>query len=468
MALTLETLPHDVLFDILCQCSDRSTLTSQIVASRALHKVFKAHKEIIVYEVIWREICASPSAFEADTVAEICDSANMPDERLRRPRVNKAFDNYISCLASSKDRQESEVQALAVDRAHRSHVRSVIVSNHLAVLRACRQCESVSKYPRQLLEAMEGYATPMRKETLKEKYMKNSQPATTSEKNRIIGGFYRLWILISLYGASTLIEATTSEQHSVHPTGGTPLPTDRESHLKPLIKRISELWGFWDSKVVQIVMTTLWERLRLPLHLIRQDMFLSYPHGPDYVFGLGLPFVGYAPEFLLFAITLRSDFANTITSITDPSLVKRRSKELRDAFEREKPSFSKIPSVSQSTEEALLEIGWPHPSWFGLFISTDPPAAYGGDFFSHHPLSQCPASVLDVRRVSLTPDWCAFQHKADALGRYHLSDYDKHMLFREFQSEVGSPRGSTDYWAAVWDDWRLQSWGYHIPNLGQY
>ncbi|KAK6345390.1 hypothetical protein TWF718_007306 [Orbilia javanica] len=322
-----------------------------------------------------------------------------------------------------------------------------VVANHKAIVEISEQFIKKMKYPTLLVDTTtiksdnkEEKEKEKEKEAtdLKQKYLKEGAPATDTEKQTIIRGLYRLWLISLVYGANTIPE---SGERKV------------DSDFGRMMACYRCLGGlkYWDVKVIQILLAFLSKELK--------PVFLYYKR-IEKVVNEGV-LKGEFPEAVAedvytnyyFNTFMTTEFphnaASWLTHSSKPLLLSERFSTLSSVIQSINPKYPEEESLRFFLIKDVLK-------WHTRELQSPWSVISGNEFSENVPLRPLCRAEGDGLGHKL-PDTAAPAVKKSAwlvveLGRQESTE--------------------TDFWGGVWDDERLRGWGYCLPkfeedNLGK-
>ncbi|KAK6360442.1 hypothetical protein TWF730_006585 [Orbilia blumenaviensis] len=428
---------------ILRSTSERKTLNSLVRAS-ALFKT--AYEDGMIFED------ASKYKEEAYFIAYFADSFS------KKPRTLSDLDVVLLSYPSAKvaggrpgSSSSSSSSSCFGQRDAPSHTSTPwyharilngpaefserVVANHKAIVAISQLFISRMKYPSLIVN---NATDKTEAAELKQKYLREGTPATDTEKEKIIRGFYRLWLLSLVYGANTVPE-----------DGDENVDTDY-GRMMACYRCLGGL-KYWDVKVVQLLLAFLLKELK-PMFwyykkiesVVNKDVLKDdIPEAAAEDIYTNYYFTAFmATEF-------PHNAASWLTHSIKPLLMSER--------------FLTLSSIIKST---ALKV--PYEEYFSLFFPKDVLRWNTGEF-------QGPRPVISGKEFSENvPLKPLCRVAGDGLSQ-KLADTATSAVKKStwLMVELGKQDSTeTDFWGAVWDDERLRGWGYCIPkfeedNLGK-
>ncbi|KAK6528188.1 hypothetical protein TWF281_009437 [Arthrobotrys megalospora] len=303
-----------------------------------------------------------------------------------------------------------------------------VVANHKAIVELSEQFISRMKYPTLVVNN----ATDSKEAAaLKEKYLKEGTPATDTEKETIIRGLYRLWLISLIYGANII-----------------PEPGDRniDSDFGRFVTCYRCLGNlkYWDVKVVQILMAFFMKELKpvfwyfKRIEKVVNEGFLK----------------GDFPEAVAEEIYTGHYFNAFMTTEFPHNATAWLNNSVKPLLLSER--FSTLSSVIKFTTPKD-----PNEELLRLFLAKDVRQWHIREL-------QGPRSVVSGREfeenVPLKP-LCRIL--GDGLG-HKLADTATPAVKKSawLAVELGRQESTeTDFWGGVWGDERLREWGYCLPKF---
>ncbi|KAK6524633.1 hypothetical protein TWF281_011535 [Arthrobotrys megalospora] len=435
----LETLPFDIKYALLETIGlvDYDSFISLILASRGYHEVFTEHERALNRVALWHDALKyqEENFFLAAVYDNLLD-ATRPVSVAESERIENAYNDALDPEGASR----LEPWYYAAVRDGGEDMKNRVMKNHLVVRRFAGIFIKRAMFPRLLRRVAEVEETRAQKGKNKKKQQRpepsrkfginrsveelcpNEPPVTASEKHRIIKMIYHVSVFI-------LISYSRLRAHrSLDYTRGT---------IKFLL-----LWDYWEAKAVEMFIAWLaMEFNPLFYRLYKQGRWWwawneHIPSDEDLhscYEGLGVREEHYGCS--LFALLVHefpfyaAEWINS--SITD--------------WHHWHPPPDRLEAITEFTSnfDTRIEIGTAHWMIYRLLYY----ATYTDE----------PASDLKLKRICVEGKERFFR-VMDYLAVCRFSTDDEFLW--------GHPeRQRMDPWVVVWDDWRLERWGYVLPLI---
>ncbi|KAK6500653.1 hypothetical protein TWF506_003417 [Arthrobotrys conoides] len=311
-----------------------------------------------------------------------------------------------------------------------------VVANHKAIVEISEQFISKMKYPTLLVNTTTTTTeekSEKEKEAigLKQKYLEEGAPATETEKQTIIRGLYRLWLISLVYGANTIPE-----------TGD----RDVDSDFGRMMACYRCLGGlkYWDVKVIQILMAYLLKELKPVFWYYKRIEKVVNEGVLNSNFSEAVAEEIYTAHY--FNTFMTTEFphnaASWLNHSTKPLLLSERFSTLSSVIKHASPKLPHEESLRFFLSKDVLK-------WHARELQSPWSVISGKEFSENVPLKPLCKAVGDGLGHKL-PDTAIPAVKKSAwlvveLGRQDSTD--------------------TDFWGGVWDDERLRGWGYCLPKF---
>ncbi|KAF3910636.1 hypothetical protein ABW21_db0204949 [Orbilia brochopaga] len=455
---SLESLPYDIKLTILLNLTDYDTLIALVTSSRGFFTTFKQYKHTILNKVLLEDALNNYKS----------ESLFIARFGLEEPRSDSAvpWPYTRNIIKPSYAPEKEEFKHLNYELWHQNKIldsrcsdedlHEKIILNHKAILRHYGRFIRRSKYPRLLVTATD--ESPERKEEMKRQYICDSPPTTSTERERIVRGFYRLWMLSLLYST-----------RSVAALDGTSEPWTDPAGIG--FMRLVESLDFWDVKVVQILMTYLREELAPLFSAYMPDEAVLDLYFSSESFGGSVSRSGdHATNYIdhHFVAFLMNDFPHdtTIWQHIDTPSIDRAPLHTFLSARSETVLASAIAFADDSSRTANRLCR----SIFLVDLVRDFVKLRTLDSDRLRKLKQNIPVEMDgtelsgVAKIPLKP--LCQPDRCERSGRFHLPNWPTVAKVTWLVLELGDEdSGDSDYFAAVWDDWRLKRWGYQVPKF---
>ncbi|KAK6340501.1 hypothetical protein TWF696_008827 [Orbilia brochopaga] len=430
---SLEGLPYDVKFTLLeTLTTDYDTFISLVVTSRDFYDIFKKYKRCLLGNVDFYD--AAKYWEESFLVACLPEIVGDPVHSIdiSYSEIREIEDSYISAMGSPRPNPDSESWYYTRVWEGGQEMKARITANHRAIRRLCEQFIRRAMYPR-FLVAKQGSRS-------KKDYLEANSPATPTEREKIMRGFYRLWLLTRLFYSSKSESSSMGEND--------------------LSMRYVPMWDFWDLGVIQMLLSYISMELK-PVFMYLWDNSLWW-----YALAFNLPtratnkttgkkieekrrkplmqdhVSGSMFAFLVFEYPFHAP--EWIENATD-------FKSLSDRCEKIFSVTEKMEIREQIGKARYLHLGHPD-GWLGA-----------GYRFPGRVFRPEDTSTIPIRRICLPgeEDYSKYGEQAKLIW---LNDLTK-AYAADSSSLLNIFAPKPDPWVSVWDDWRLEEWGYRFPRL---
>ncbi|KAF3122023.1 hypothetical protein TWF569_002445 [Orbilia oligospora] len=443
-AFPLETLPFDIKYALLETIAsiDYDAFVSLILASRAYHEVFTMHKRGLSRVALWHD--ALKYKEESFFVAAVYDHLLDASRHISRDESKRIEDAYNDAIDPRGF--DTEPWYYATVREGGEEMENRIVQNHLAVRRFANVFISRTMFPRllrrveeleenqtkkgkkkQQKQEQEQHPEPSRKLGIHrglEGLNPNEPPATISERHRIIKTIYHLSVYILIF------YSRMRGHREIEYTRGT-------------IKFIL-IWGYWETKAVDMLLAWLGMEFNpLIYKLFRQRRWwwawnenspsFEEPDAHAHIYGPEMReehqscslFALLVHEFPLYATEWITSFNPHWNDWQPPA----------DRFEAMNDWTSNL--------DTRIETGSAH--WMIPRLL----------YYANH--TDSPAPEVELKRICVQGREL-FLKKADYLSMVRFWNEDEFLW--------GHPeRQRVDPWMVLWDDWRLERWGYALAKI---
>ncbi|KAK6497747.1 hypothetical protein TWF481_012149 [Arthrobotrys musiformis] len=440
----LETLPFDIKYTILKTVAyvDLDGFVSLILASRAYHEVFAEHKRSFTRIALWSDALRYQT--ESFFLAAVYDDLLDASQDVSKEESERIENGYNAALDPGGCDSEPWYYETVSEGGEEMENR--IIRNHIAVRRFANVFIQRAMFPRLLrrVEEIEESRTKKRKNKIEQQILHpepsrkfgiarsvedlcpGEPPPTASEREGVMRAIYRLSVYILIF------YARIRTRRAIDPTPGT---------IKCILA-----WGYWGTKEVEMLIAWLGMEFNPLLYkLFRQGRWWwawssLIPSDEDSDAHSGS--CSTEPEAReqhyscsLFALLVH-EFPFYAT-------------EWIDSFDTEwrywQPPEDRLGAMTDWTSnfDTRMELGSAHWMMFRLLY--------------HVNYTDYPSPLLELKRICVDGQEC-FLDRAEyfKIVRFGMDD--------EFL--WGHPeRQRVDPWMVLWDDWRLERWGYVLPKL---
>ncbi|KAF3083165.1 hypothetical protein TWF102_000794 [Orbilia oligospora] len=406
----LENLPYDIKYLILQSISDHGTLVKFSQASRVFYNIFREHRHALFQYLMFNE--ASEYMEESYLLACLGD-------QLSNSTMTVAYlDNLYQCYADSLSPTafEHPWYYREVLRGGAS-MRAKISECHKGIKEHCDQFIRRELRPKMKLRPLKEDGTDH-----------DELPPTDSERRRIMQALYKIWLLLKLHHVKV---ADPEEFAPASRNIGTPTYL-----LRADVARYLKLWDYWDLKVVQVLLPIFWNDMKTKYDkrgdsLIREA--LSNHEGDrhdDYTY------------FTLFLnTTLHLYFPHTglkwFNTSSNETEIHQHIKNVSN-YLSDKQNRAHFESLGDFTGIAYIYFQQVHgsPSNMNGFP--------GPEVFDNVPLKR-------------------LGRPGRAMNEYSGRGLDGKRRFLKCLNHASLAH--SDLQSCMWDDWRLESWGYVTPDF---
>ncbi|KAK6542344.1 hypothetical protein TWF694_006303 [Orbilia ellipsospora] len=424
---TLETLPYEIKLVILDQFPDYESVIALAIASRPFHTVFAKHKDTILDNLLLAKY--EVEAIFIAYISEIGSMPNHPDTWIYAGTGMDSYEKHVS------DGSELELPDFAISWLS-THNYAVIKENHKVILRAANFILQNERYPNDLVDTIGAHEL---RQSKKAEYLRSAPPATISEKNRLVRGFYYTWIFCVVH----------SHRYTAR---------NRGSYAFQIPYSVMLGWGYWAAKTMQTihahlvkkfneVFVTEWVKDFIPIPM-------EYLQNSDYCCSEPSITVQH-PEHM--HLIFHYDFTTIVSQIynPDPDSLRQSLTKVQKILDTEPLAYRRDlwgPTVLRwpCFDKA---IGWLAKITRIYFNIRDSSSREG-------------RRILFVKRLvsPRNPSEEAVSWDNTWGARYLVSTGDEIQIAEWLEDYIGvEGSGRLAYWEHIWDDWRLESWGYEFP-----
>ncbi|KAK6497222.1 hypothetical protein TWF506_004697 [Arthrobotrys conoides] len=405
----LENLPYDVKYLILRSISDHDTLIRFSQISRAFYSIFREHHHALFQHLMFEEA----SEYMEESYLLAC----LGDQLTSSTMTVTELDSLYQCYADSLSPTTFEPPWYYRDvRRGGAMMRAKVCECHKGIKEHCDQFIRKELKPKMKLRPPKEDGTEY-----------DELPPTDTERGRVMQGLYKIWLLLKLHHVRV---TDPKEFASTSRNVGTP-----SYPLRADVARYLKLWDYWDLKVVQVLLPIFWNDTKAKYdkpgeNLIREA--LSSHDGDrqdDYTY------------FTLFLNTILHLYfpqtglrwINTSNEIEIQQHIGNVSKYLSD-----KQNRAHFESLGDFTGIAYIYF----QQVYGSPSNTN--GFPGPEAFDNVPLKRL----------------C---RPGRAMDEYSGQGLEGKRRFLKCLSHASLAQA--DLQSCMWDDWRLESWGYLTPNF---
>ncbi|KAK6330021.1 hypothetical protein TWF718_003448 [Orbilia javanica] len=405
----LENLPYDVKYLILESISDYESLVRFSQLSRAFYNIFREHRRALFLRFMFDEA----SEYREESYFLACLGERLTDGTM----TVGALDTLYQCYADSLSPTAFEHPWYYKDVMRGgANMRARIAQGHKGIKEHCEQFIQRELRPK------------MKTRPPKEDGTDYSElPPTDSERHRVMQGLYKIWLLLKLHH----VRVSDPQQFELASRNvGTqiyPLRADVARYLK--------LWDYWDLKVVQVLLPIFWNDMKAKYdkrgeNLIREALC----HRP------GDRHDDYSYFTLFLNASLHLYFPHTgLKWINTSSSAKEIQAHIWNVsnYLSNKENRAHFESLGDFTGIAYIYFQQVHGS-------PDDNGFPGPEAFDNVPLKRL----------------C---RPGRAMEEYPSQGLEGKRRF--LKSLNHASLAQADLQSCMWDDWRLESWGYLIPDF---
>ncbi|EPS35302.1 hypothetical protein H072_11350 [Dactylellina haptotyla CBS 200.50] len=430
--VSFETLPHELMLLILENTTDYPSVLSLIIASRPFRAVFDSHKDQIVDGLLLYKYEA-----EAILIAYLSELNAKEDNQTTWALVEIALHDYRAW-------GQGELPDF-VNNPSREANYKLIAQNHQSILEVANYILTEMRYPRLLVESLSDSAAQA---SAKHDYLKYTPPATISEKDRVVRGFYHLWALSAIFNSK------------IPPRIGSGIGTNSTWTLQRWYLRIIEPivvnWDFWDARVIEAIYRHISKVFNDALPDMLMNIVSAQPGREDQgEHDCRDSLEDFRNECL--GRLLHFEFPALISQLTNPDPVALQDKVVADRVDR----YRKTPISYFMMDGGLKMIYQPCFAIFTKMLDE-----FTRRYFNEWMiLEEDERREIRVRPIVKPPSEAdtdvTFDSTWGARSRLRteeesILDWAEHLL--------ASPEPKDcDFWGSLWDNWRLLEWGYEYP-----
>ncbi|KAK6360955.1 hypothetical protein TWF730_007070 [Orbilia blumenaviensis] len=403
----LENLPYDVKYLILENLPDHETLLRFSQSSRVFYNIFRGHRRALFQHLMFNEA----SEYREESYLLACLGDQLSKGIMSVAELDILYQTYSDSLPHTT--YQSPWYYTEVLRGGVT-LRTKICENHRGIIQHCERFMQREMKPR-----ME--ARPLNEDRVE-------PPPTNSERRRVMQALYKIWLLLKLHH----VRVSEPEKFAVSSvnigTQSYPLRADIARYLK--------LWDYWDLKVVQVLLPIFWNDMKAKYdkrgeHLIRMALCRhELACRDDYTY------------FVLFLnATLHLYFPHTglkwISRSSNETEIRKHIQNVAE-FLSDEDQRSHFETLGDFTGIAYIYFQQIHGSTSGENGFPGP------EVFDSIPLKRL----------------C---RPGRAMDEYTMQGPEGKRRF--LKSLNHASLAQADLQSCMWDDWRLESWGYFIPNF---
>ncbi|KAK6346044.1 hypothetical protein TWF730_010377 [Orbilia blumenaviensis] len=434
----LETLPFDIKYALLETVGgvDYDAFVALIIASRAYHEVFTQHKRALNRVALWYDALRYKE--ESFLLAAVYDGLLDIDQPCSVEQSERIEDGYNDALDLGSS-SALEPWYYAVVREGGEEMESKILENHVMVRRFANIFIRRAMFPRlmrRIQEWEESQTTTAKSKKKQEPSRKlginrsveqlcpNEPPATSTERRRIIKTIYHL-------SAFILIFYSRVRAHR---------PID---YIRGTIKFILS-WGYWETKAVEMFVAWLameFNPLFYKLYRQARWWWAWNEHSPnsndDYYSNTTEP-EAWEEHYTcsLFALLVHEFPFHAAEWLSSSN----------SNWNYWHPPAARFEAMADWTSNLNIRIDIGASNWMISRLL----------YYANKP--DTPASELKTRRIGMKGrEW--FVTTDGFLSACKFEPGREYLWGRLNSQEL-------DSWMLLWDDWRLERWGYVFPRIG--
>ncbi|KAK6498373.1 hypothetical protein TWF481_010964 [Arthrobotrys musiformis] len=406
----LEDLPYDIKYLIFESIADYDTLLEFSRSSRAFYNIFRKHRHSLFQRLLFQEA----SEYMEESYLLACLGDRLADGTMTVAELDGLYQSYANSL--SKPTFERPWYYAEVLRGG-SQMRARIARSHRGIKQHCERFIERELKPKMKLRPPKEDGTEY-----------DELPPTDSERHRVMQGLYKIWLLLKLHQAR-VADPTGFESGSRNV--GTP-----NYPLRADVARYLRLWDYWDLKVIQVLLPIFWNDMKAKYdkrgeNLIREALS-SYRGGRE---------DDYAYFTVFLNATLHLYFPDTglkwINTSSNEAEIQQHIQSVYQ-FLSDEGTREHFESLGDFTGIAYI--------YFQQIRSS--PSAYNG-FPGPEAFDEVPLKRL-----------C---RPGRAMDEYPLQGIEGKRRF--LKSLNHASLAQADLQSCMWDDWRLESWGYLTPKF---
>ncbi|KAK6528484.1 hypothetical protein TWF281_009725 [Arthrobotrys megalospora] len=462
MRATLESLPVDIKLLILLNIPDYPTILSLTSISHGFSTTYKCYESLVTKPLYADALLYEEESFFLARYSDLLVTPSPTRTQIKWQQFRNIVNTYVNAEKSSTGWGGYVLRTYRQEFIEGGEgMKKRLVDNHRIILQHCEHFIRTERFPRLFRD---GNHDPDTIATGKYDRCRDERSATPSERARIVKAFYRLWILILIY-TSDINGGFGDEMWYTH-----------GDSLHALLVH----WGFWSVKHIQIVAMHLREQIRPVFkhfepekkELLEQfsGTYLwrgqSYPDGRPYGNDDVRKAQYFYQKFHFTAFLLHSFPYSSL-----PFLQSRTPESLTS-------SFNNLTTTVRTATDSALPIDWTSENTNRLYNCL----FFPDRIFDEFRLTAI-TTLANIAKIKLedtylvsncfwdpnTPDRTKRVCKPNRDGAYH-----RHYIKRGPEAaliawqglELSYPNSrDSDYYAAIWDDERLKSWGYEYPVL---
>ncbi|RVD89045.1 uncharacterized protein DFL_000068 [Arthrobotrys flagrans] len=406
----LENLPYDIKYLILESISDYDTLVRFSKLSRAFYNIFREHRRALFQHFMFDEA----SEYMEESYLLACLGGRLTSGTMTVAELDNLYQCYADSLSlTAFERPWYYTEVLRGG----AKMRAKISESHKGIKEHCEQFLRKELKPKMKLRPIKEDGTDY-----------DELPPTDSERRRVMQGLYKIWLLLKFHHVRV---ADPTEFAPANRNVGTP-----SYPLRADVARYLKLWDYWDLKVVQVLLPIFWNDMKAKYdkrgeNLIREALCNHEGDRQD----------DYTYFTLFLNTTLHLYFPHTglrwINTSSNEIEIQQHIRSISE-YLSDKKNRAHFESLGDFTGIAYIYFQQVHGSPF------DENGFPGPEAFDDVPLKRLcrPGRAMD-------------EYRSQGLEGKR----------RFLKSLNHASLAQADLQSCMWDDWRLESWGYLIPNF---
>ncbi|KAF3313885.1 hypothetical protein TWF173_005479 [Orbilia oligospora] len=427
----LSTLPHDIRYQILALLLEYHSISSLIVASRPFYTTFQPHRIHFLSRFLLKRF--EP---EANLIVSLSKIRSLPDT----PEV------WYSFRLAVGDYIDEKFDHFQIPHNKDPDTLLSIRKNHEAILKSTKRFLQDQIYPHQVSKTPRNASGAFPLPPPLSSGADLQPTPSVNEYYNIVGGFYRLWIWTLLHG---------SPYYSSHSSGESFGRGKEKRYVDDMYGYVLECWGFWNIQNLQILAhwTIGWVDLAIDEEKIEMppatcDMITDPDEERRRRDSRFQPSPDHDRRDIIGSL-IRHNFVGLLKALGDTSALKD---VVVDIINR-----SPFPQILTYLDRGPGHYTPSCPGNLPKYVT----------FATEGCIDPIRFRGVDPNRVDVRPLVSGTVEDRKAYERV-FRQRDKWMtMFDWLLGGLGAEpiREGADFWASVWDDWRLLEWGYWRPDF---
>ncbi|KAF3220041.1 hypothetical protein TWF192_009124 [Orbilia oligospora] len=426
----LSTLPHDIRYQILALFSEYRSISSLIVASRPFYTSLQPHRVYFLSRFFLKKF--EP---EANLVVSLSRVRCLPDT----PEVWYSFRSAVG------DYIDEKFDHFQITHNKNPDTFLSIRQNHETILKSTQRFLQDQIYPHQTSKTPRNPSGAFPLPPPLNSGADLQPTPSVNEYYNIVGGFYRLWIWTLLHG---------SRYYPRESSDGSFRRGKEKRHVDDMYGYVLEDWGFWNIQNLQIL--AHWAIGWVDLAIDEENIEMP-PATCDMIIHPGeqrrrdsrfQPSPDHDRRDIIGSL-IRHNLIGLLEAVGDKSAVKD---VVLDIINR-----SPFPQILTSLERG--------PRYSTLSCPGNLPTCV--TFATEGCIDPIRFRGVNPNRVEIRPLVSGTVEDRKAYEKVFRQS-DKWMtMFDWLLGGLGAEPTleGADFWASVWDDWRLLEWGYWRPDF---